>query len=303
MSVLIVGSVALDTVKTPFGKHDYILGGSAVHASVAASFFSPVSLVGVVGEDFPQEHINFLNSRDIETKGLQIKAGKTFHWEGYYEYDMNQAHTLDTQLNVFADFDPQVPAEYKNSEFVFLANIDPELQMKVLGQVVSPKLTVLDTMNFWIETKKDALLAVIQKVDIVVLNDAETRQLMGTPNLMVGARELLKLGVKKVIIKKGEHGSLLFEDNHYFAAPSFPLDKVVDPTGAGDSFAGGFIGYLAKTGDLSHDNMRKAVVIGSTIASHNVEDFSLNRMRKLTQKEIQHRYAEFKRMTEFEGDI
>ncbi|MFA5927953.1 MAG: PfkB family carbohydrate kinase [Candidatus Margulisiibacteriota bacterium] len=303
MSLLIVGSVALDTVKTPFGKHDYILGGSAVHASVAASFFSKVNLVGVVGEDFPVEHVDFLNQKGIDTAGLQIKKGKTFHWEGYYEYDMNQAHTVATDLNVFADFDPVIPKKYQDSEYVFLANIDPELQLKVLKQIKKPKLSVLDTMNFWIETKKEQLLEVIKQVDIVVLNEGETRQLLKTPNLISGAKELLKMGVKKVIIKKGEHGCLLFEDDHYFAAPSFPLDRLVDPTGAGDSFAGGFIGYLAESGDLSHENMRKAVIIGSTIASYNVEDFSLNRMRKLTKKDIQKRFSEFKQMTEFEGEI
>lgn len=303
MSVLIVGSVALDTVKTPFGKHENILGGSAVHASTAASFFSPVNLVGVVGKDFPEKHIQFLNDRKIDTTGLQIKEGKTFHWEGYYEYDMSQAHTLVTDLNVFADFDAVIPEKYQDSEFVFLANIDPELQLKVLTQIKKPKLTVLDTMNFWIESKKEALLEVISKVDVVVLNDAEIRQLMGTPNLIAGAKALLALGVKKVVIKKGEHGSLLFEEGHYFVAPSFPLDKVVDPTGAGDSFAGSFIGYLAKTNNLSHVNLRKAVIIGSTIASFNVEDFSLDRMKRLTQPEIQHRFAEFKKISEFEGEI
>ena len=303
MSILIVGSVALDTVKTPFGRHENILGGSAVHASVAASFYSPVNLIGVVGQDFPDENIQFLNSREINTDGLQVQQGKTFHWEGFYEYDMSQAHTIDTQLNVFADFDPEIPEQHRDTEFVFLANIDPSLQLKVLDQVSNPKLTVLDTMNFWIETKRKELLDVIQRVDIVVLNDAEARQLMDTPNIVIAARQLLSLGVKKVIIKKGEHGALLFEDHHYFAAPSFPLDKVVDPTGAGDSFAGGFIGYLAKTDDLSHDNMRKAVIIGSAIASHNVEDFSLNSMKKLTHKDIQHRYNEFKKITEFEGVI
>ena len=303
MSVLIVGSVALDTVKTPFGKHENILGGSAIHASTAASFFSPVNLVGVVGADFPKKHVDFLNERGVDTSGLQVKPGKTFHWEGYYEYDMNQAHTLVTDLNVFADFDPIIPEKYKNSEYVFLANIDPELQLKVLTQISSPKLTVLDTMNFWIESKREALLEVISKVDVVVLNDAETRQLMNTPNLIAGAKALLALGVKKVVIKKGEHGSLLFEDGHYFVAPSFPLEKVVDPTGAGDSFAGSFIGYLAKTNNLSHANLRKAVIIVSTNSSFKVEDFSFDRMKKLTNSEIQHRYAEIKTISEFEGEI
>jgi len=301
MSLLIVGSVALDTVKTPFGRHENILGGSAVHASVAASFFVPVNLVGVVGKDFSPAHITFLNQRGIDTQGLQIKEGKTFHWEGFYEFDLNQAHTLDTQLNVFAAFDPVIPDRYRSADFVFLANIDPDLQLKVLAQMQKPKMVLLDTMNFWIETKKAALLEVIKQVDVIVLNDAETRQLTGTPNLIAGAKALLAMGVKKVIIKKGEHGALLFEDGHYFAVPSFPLDKVVDPTGAGDSFAGSFIGYLAKTGDLSHNNLRKAIVIGSIVASYNVEDFSCDRMRTLTPKDIQHRFDELKKIVEFEA--
>jgi len=300
MSLLIVGSIALDNVKTPFGEHQNILGGSAIHASNAASFFSSVNLVGVVGKDFPTEHLHFLKKRNIDTSGIQIKKGKTFHWEGYYEYDMNQAHTLKTDLNVFADFDPIIPDNYKDSEFVFLANIDPTLQLKVLQQIKKPKFIMLDTMNFWIETKKDILLKAINSVDLLVLNDAEARQFIDTPNLIKAAQELLATGVKKVIIKKGEHGAILFEKDNVFVAPSYPLEKIIDPTGAGDSFAGGLIGYLSKTNDLSHANLRKAIITGTAMASFNVEDFSLNRLKSLTKTEITKRIKKLKNITDFE---
>ncbi len=300
-NVLIVGSVALDSIKTPFGEHENILGGSAVHSSVSASFFSPVNLVGVVGEDFPQKHIDMLKKRNVDLAGLQIvKGGKTFHWKGYYEYDMNQAHSLDTQLNVFADFDPVLPESYKKTPYVFLANIDPVLQLKVLAQVQTPKLTLLDTMNFWISSKREALLEVMKKVDVVLLNEGEIRQLMNTPSIIKGARALLKEGVKILIVKKGEHGVLLFHGNTIFAAPSFPIEGVVDPTGAGDSFAGGFIGYLAKTGDISEKNMRQAIMVGSTMASYIVEDFSNDRFMTLAHKDISARFSEFKALCHFE---
>lgn len=299
--VLIVGSTALDSVKTPFGEHENILGGSAIHAAIAASFFSPVNIVGVVGEDFPKKHIDLLNSRKVDTTGLQIiKGGKTFHWKGYYEYDMNQAHTVDTQLNVFADFNPKLPESYQSTPFVFLANIDPDLQLNVLEQVKSPKLTLLDTMNLWIDIKKEQLLKVMSKVDIVLLNDGEIRQLMNTPNILKAAKEILKMGTKTLIVKKGEHGALLFHGNTIFAAPSYPVETVKDPTGAGDSFAGGFIGYLAKTGNISEKNLRQAVIVGSTMASYIVEDFSCNRFLKLQEKDIHHRFGEFKKLCHFE---
>ncbi len=300
--VLIVGSVALDSVQTPSGRAERALGGAATYSSVAASFFAPVRVVGVVGEDFPQEHLDFLKSRNIDTQGLQVvKGGKTFHWAGTYEGDMNQANTLATELNVFQDFSPELPADYKSSEFVFLANIDPELQLKVLDQVPNAKLKAMDTMNFWITGKPDALREVMKRVDVVFINDAELRQLTGTVNLARASREVHELGPKYVIVKKGEHGAVMYCDGDIcFSAASYPLEEVADPTGAGDSFAGGFMGYVASTGHLSHDSLRKAVVYGSTMASYNVQDFSLNRFKRLTKAEITQRYEEFKRIVFFE---
>jgi sugar/nucleoside kinase (ribokinase family) len=300
-SVLIVGSVAFDNVKTPLGEVKEALGGAAVYSSVAASFFSPVKLVGVVGEDFPEEHVGFLCSRGIDCAGLQRVPGKTFRWAGYYEYDLNQAHTLDTQLNVFEHFRPHIPDDYRSAKYVFLANIDPELQLQVLDQIDRPKLAVCDTMNFWIESKKSALLEVLKRVDIAFMNDAEARELCGTSSVIKAARQIRELGPRCVVIKKGEHGAMLFTDDSFFSAPSYPLDEVVDPTGAGDSFAGGFIGYVASTDDISDANLRKAVVCGSTVASFNVEDFSLRRMSTLTLDDISRRYDEFRNICYFEG--
>lgn len=300
--VLIVGSVALDSVQTPSGKAERALGGAAVYSSVAASFFAPVRIVGVVGEDFPKEHIEFLRSRGIDTQGLQVvDGGKTFHWAGTYEGDMNQANTLATELNVFQDFRPELPEVYKSSEFVFLANIDPELQLKVLDQVPNAKLKAMDTMNFWISSKPDTLREVIKRVDVLFINDAELRQLTGTVNLSKAAREVHDIGPSYVIVKKGEHGAVMYcDESMCFAAASYPLEEVTDPTGAGDSFAGGFMGYVASTGELTHDNLRKAVIYGSTLASYNVQDFSLNRFKRLTKAEIASRYEEFKRIVFFE---
>lgn len=301
-SVLIVGSVALDSVETPTGKVERALGGAAVYSSVAASFFSSVRMVGVVGEDFPQEHLDFLDSRKIDTKGIQVvPGGQTFHWKGSYEGDMNQANTIATELNVFQDFKPQLSNDYRSSKFVFLANIDPELQLQVLDQVTDAKLVAMDTMNLWISIKRDALLEVLKRVDIVFINDAEARQLTGIVNLAKAAAEIHSYGPKYVVVKKGEHGAVMFcNDDICFAAASYPLDEVADPTGAGDSFAGGFMGYIASTGELNDTNIRKAVVYGSTMASYNVQDFSLNRFKRLTVKEIESRYEEFKRIVFFE---
>jgi sugar/nucleoside kinase (ribokinase family) len=301
MSLLIIGSVALDSIKTPFGEKKEILGGSAVHAAVAASFFAPTTLIGPVGDDFPEEHMEFLNSRKINTSALHRMTGPTFRWGGYYEYDMNQAHTLETRLNVLALFDPKIPEPLRETPFVFLANLDPELQLKVIRQVKGAKLLAADTMNFWIEGKRALLHEVVKKVDFMFLNESEIRQFMETPNLPIAARRLLELGCKGVIIKKGEHGALLFTEKSHFSAPSYPQDLLRDPTGAGDSFAGGFMGYLAKTGDISEENIRKAVIVGSVMASFNVEDFSLDRLKRLKQKEIAERFSEFKRFTEFQA--
>ncbi len=299
--VLIVGSMALDSVKTPAGEVKDTLGGAADYSGVAASFFAPVQLVGVVGDDFPPEHLEFLRSRGIDLAGVQtVVGGKTFRWAGYYDFDLNVAHTLDTQLNVFADFQPVLPDTYKQAKYVFLANIDPTLQLQVLSQVEKPLLTVCDTMNFWIEGKRDALLEVLKRVDIAFMNDAEARQLTGQLSVIKAAKALQSLGPKTVIIKKGEHGALLFSGDTHFAAPSFPLEDITDPTGAGDSFAGGFIGYVAAQGDTSAATLKKAVVYGSVLASFNVEGFSLNRLRTLTQADIDSRYRAFQEIAHFE---
>lgn len=300
MSVLVVGTIALDTVETPFGEKKDILGGSGVYASTAASFFGPAAIVGVVGSDFPQEHLDYLKSREINTDSIQVMPGETFRWSGFYEYDMNQAHTKDTKLNVLLTFDPKLSEEQKKADFVFLANLDPELQMKVIDQLEKPELIAMDTMDFWINSKKEALKKVIGRVDVVLINDAEARQFMETPNLPVAAAKILELGAKAVIIKKGEHGALLFSKGIHFSAPSYPQDMLRDPTGAGDSFAGGFMGYLAKTKDTSEKNVRRAIIMGSVMASFNVEDFSLERMRRLEQLEITTRFNEFKKFSEFE---
>lgn len=301
-SVLIVGSVALDSVETPVGKVERALGGAAVYSSVAASFFSPVRVVGVVGEDFPKEHLEYLGSRGIDTRGIQIAPGKTFHWKGAYEGDMNQAETIATELNVFQDFRPDLPEDYKSSKYVFLANIDPELQFQVLDQVKDARLAACDTMNFWITSKRDALLKVLKRVDIAFMNDAEARQLTGEVNITRAASAIRELGPRYVVIKRGEHGALMYCDgNVCFSAASYPLEEVTDPTGAGDSFAGGFMGHIARTGEFSETNIRRAVIYGSTLASYNVQDFSLNRFKRLTIREIEDRYEEFKRIVFFEA--
>lgn len=299
MKITVVGSVALDSIKTPFGEVEEALGGSATHFSSAASFFTGVNLVAVVGSDFPDKHIDYLKSKGIDVDGLEVVDGLTFRWKGLYEYDLNTAHTLDTQLNVFRDFKPRLPESYKDSEIVFLANIDPELQLNVLKQVKNPKLTVVDTMNFWIEHKPEELKETISKVDIALMNDSEARELSKSHSLLDSARKILSWGPKAVIIKKGEHGVLLFTKDTHFAAPAFPLEEINDPTGAGDSFAGGFLGYLAKCGDFSEPCIRKAIVYGSVMASYNVEDFSCSRLARLTDDEIESRYKIFEKITTF----
>ncbi|MBI5166112.1 MAG: sugar kinase [candidate division NC10 bacterium] len=300
MSILVVGSIALDTVRTPFGEAREVLGGSATYFSAAASFFTEVNLVGVVGEDFPEEHMAFLESRSIDTRGLRRMPGKTFRWAGEYGFDLNEAHTLDTQVNVFADFKAEVPEEYRSSEFLFLANIDPDLQRDVLGQVREPLLVAADTMNFWIQRKPDSLRRTLEGVHLLIINDAETRQLAGDPNLVKAAKRILDWGPRALIIKRGEYGALMFNNGRWFAAPAYPLEAIFDPTGAGDTFAGGFLGYLANTRNLSDENVRKAIIMGSVMASFNVEDFSLDRLKTLTYPEIETRYREFKRLAHFE---
>jgi sugar/nucleoside kinase (ribokinase family) len=299
MSIVVVGTVAFDTVETPFGRGENVLGGSATYFSTSASFFTDVSLVAVVGDDFPEEHVTFLQSRNIDTAGLQRIPGKTFHWSGRYGYDLNEAQTLDTQLNVLMDFQPELPDSYRDAEYLFLANIDPELQMDVLEQVRKPKLVACDTMNFWITSKPEALKRVLQKVDIVIINEGEARQFTGEANLVKAARQIIALGCKRLVVKRGEYGVLMFTAETVFAAPAYPLEDVFDPTGAGDTFAGGFMGYLANTGDLSEEGIRQAIIFGSVMASFNVEDFSLNRMKRLEYAEIQARFSNFKALTSF----
>ncbi|RJP26668.1 MAG: sugar kinase [Actinobacteria bacterium] len=299
MSILVVGSVALDSIRTPFGEVEEILGGSATFFSVAASFFSDVRLVAVVGEDFPTEHVDFLASRKVDLAGLKRVPGKTFRWKGYYEYDLNDAHTLDTQLNVFQDFDPEIPEEYRDSEYVFLANIDPGLQLHVLEQVRSPRLVVCDTMNLWIETRRPQLLETISRVDYLLLNDAEARQLADEANLVAAGRKLLSMGPRRVIIKKGEHGVIMLGRGVFFSLPAYPLETVFDPTGAGDSFGGGFLGALSRYPDMGDEDIRRSIVYGSVVASFNVESFSCDRLRSLTAAEIEERYQEFTAITCF----
>jgi sugar/nucleoside kinase (ribokinase family) len=299
MGIVVVGTVAFDTVETPFGRGENVLGGSATYFSTSASFFTDVSLVAVVGDDFPAEHISFLKSRDINTDGLQQIPGKTFHWTGRYGYDLNEAQTLDTQLNVLMEFRPHLPESYRDADYLFLANIDPDLQTEVLDQVRRPKLVACDTMNFWISSKPEALKKVLRKVDIVVINEGEARQFTNQSNLVKAARDIIALGCKRLVVKRGEYGVLMFTADSVFAAPAYPLEEVFDPTGAGDTFAGGFMGYLANTGDLSEEGIRQAIIFGSVMASFNVEDFSLNRMKRLEYREIEARYRNFKALTSF----
>ncbi len=301
MSLLVVGSLALDTIETPFGKAERAVGGSATYISLSASYFlQPVRLVGVVGGDFPKKEIDFLKEKEIDLEGLQVKDDeKTFFWHGKYDFDLNNRESIVTELNVFADFNPVIPDSFKKSTFLCLGNINPELQRKVLEQVDKPRLVVADTMNFWIEGKYDALLEVLKRIDVLIINDSEAREISREANLIKSARKIQEMGPKTVIIKKGEHGALLFYEDKLFIAPAYPLESIYDPTGAGDSFAGGFMGYLAKTEDLSYENMKRAVIYGSTIASFTVESFSIDRIRDLSTLEIKDRFNEFKHLSDF----
>lgn len=298
--LLVVGSVALDTVRTPFGEASEVLGGSATFFATAASYFTSVDLIAVVGEDFPEQHVKFLKSRGIDLTGLERRPGQTFRWKGEYTYQLNEAHTLDTRLNVFESFRPKIPDRYRSPEMLFLGNIDPELQLEVLRQVQRPKLVACDTMNFWIERKRDVLWRVLENADALIINDGEARALGGQPNLVQVARDTLARGLKYLIIKRGEYGVLMFNRKQTFGAPAFPLEQVKDPTGAGDTFAGGFMGYLAATGNLEEFAFRQAIIFGSVMASFAVEAFSLDRLRSLDYKEIEERFREFKRLTHFE---
>ena len=297
--VLVVGSVALDSVETPYGSQEETLGGSATYSSVSASFFTLVNLVGVVGVDFPKAHLNLLKRRHIDLEGLEIRKGKTFRWKGRYGYDLNVAFTLATELNVFEQFNPCLPEKYRKVSYIFLANIDPDLQLSVLKQLNHPQFVALDSMGFWIEKKKRSLLQLLKKVDLVLLNDQEARMLTGNTNLAKAGKELIRMGPQMVLIKKGEHGVLFFTKDFVFSTPAYLLETIKDPTGAGDTFAGGFMGYLAKGEKRDVASIRKAIIYGSVMASFSVEDFGLNRLLTLKTSEIQKRFNEFKLFTRF----
>jgi len=298
MSVTVVGSVALDTVETPWGKNEEGLGGAAVYFSLAAANYTRVHLVGVVGEDFPQKHVDLLAARDIDLEGLERTPGKTFRWTGRYHDDVNMRDTLDTQLNVFERFHPVLPVSAQAPDFLFLGNIHPSLQLEVLDQAKA-SFVALDTMNLWIHTTLDDLKAVLKRVDAIIINDSEVKDLTGEANIIKGARKVHDLGPRIVVMKKGEHGCLLFEGDNVFAAPALPLDKVLDPTGAGDTFAGGFMGYMSQQDDTGFDTLRKAVIHGSVLASYTCESFGPDRLATVTQEDIDTRYAEFQRLTQF----
>ncbi len=298
--LLVVGSVALDSVTTPFGQAIEVLGGSATYFSYAASFFTEVKLVAVVGEDFPKPHLMTLKDGGVDLSGLQVTRGQTFRWVGEYGFDLNEARTVDTRLNVFADFRPSLSAAHRKVPFLFLANIDPELQLEVLRQAERPQLVALDTMNFWIEGKRQALLKVLAEVDVLLINDSETRQLAREPNLIKAARAILALGPRTVVVKRGEYGALMVSDGSFFFVPAYPMESVLDPTGAGDTFAGGFMGYLAREGRTDPESVRRAIVFGAVMASFTVEDFSLNRLLTLKADEIERRYASFQDLVRFE---
>jgi sugar/nucleoside kinase (ribokinase family) len=300
MGILVVGSVALDSVKTPFGTREDVLGGAATYFSIAASYFADVSMVAVVGDDFPEKHISLFHEKGIDTSGLQRQQGRTFRWKGEYGSDLNTRTTLDTQLNVFADFSPKLLSSHCSKDYIFLGNINPDLQLSVLEQTKRPKLVACDTMNYWIENTRDALLKTLRKTDLLVINDAEAKQLADDSNLISAARKILTLGPSILVIKRGEYGALMFNSKSIFSVPAFPVEEVMDPTGAGDSFAGGLIGYLAASGTSDDAAMRKAVVFGSVMASFNVMDFGPQRLLNLTYPEIEARYREFYRLACFE---
>jgi sugar/nucleoside kinase (ribokinase family) len=302
LDVIVVGSVALDKVKTPFSDAKESLGGSASYFSLAAAKLCKVGMVAVVGEDFPPAFTRIFKEADIDLSGLEFVPGKTFSWEGEYDYDLHHRTTLSTCLNVFENFHPRLPQEYRTVRYVFLANIAPKLQLEVLNQVSSPQLTVCDTMNFWISSDRKALEETLQKVDVLVINDAEVREITGDPSLIRAARKILKMGPMVVIVKKGEHGSLLITRNFYFSAPAYPVEAIADPTGAGDSFAGGFLGCLARENDLSERGMRRAVIFGTVMASFSVESFGVERLRAASLEESLKRFRELRTISEFDVD-
>jgi sugar/nucleoside kinase (ribokinase family) len=303
MSILCVGSVALDSIETPFGKAERVLGGSAVYFTSAASLFSGVKVVGVVGEDYPLEELGFLAQRGADLSGIETREGESFFWAGRYHFDLNTRDTLETKLGVFAHFEPKIPDEFRKARFVFLGNIDPALQHDVLDQVESPEVVACDTMNYWIEGSLDALLELLPRVRILMVNDEEVRQLAGEPNLLKAARWVQSRGPEIVVVKKGEHGAILFAENWLFFVPGFPLEEVFDPTGAGDAFAGGFIGYLASRGSVEPSDLKRAMVYGSVMGSYAVERFGVSRLVDLPFADIEVRMAEFRDITAFETQV
>lgn len=300
IKLLVAGTIAYDSIETPFGKVENVLGGSALHFTNAASFFTDVGIVATVGGDFLPNDIAFLKERNVDMAGLEVeKNARTFRWQGKYNYDLNQAITLKTELNVIENFKPKVPEEYRKAEFVFLANIDPDLQLHVIGQVHEPTSIVLDTMNFWIENKFESLMKVIEKVHMLIINEGELREITKEHNLVKGARKLISLGPSCIIVKRGEYGVFMMNEEELFLAPAFPLEDVFDPTGAGDTFAGGFMGYLSNVGDCGFETIKQAIVMGTVMASFNVEDFSINRIKRLGYEEIRERYSAFKGCMQF----
>lgn len=299
MGVLVVGTVAFDSVETPHASAERILGGSAAYFAMTASFFAPVQLVGVIGEDFPQEYLDLLSGRGVDLEGLKREKGDTFYWRGRYHEDLNVRDTLELHLNVLSGYVPHLPESYRDSQYVFLGNIDPTMQLKVLEQLTNSRLVACDTMDHWIQGSNAELQKVLRRVEILVINDSEARMLSGLHNIVKAARSILKMGPRVLLIKRGEYGVLQFTDSSVFATPAYPLEEVFDPTGAGDSFAGGFVGYLAHTGDHSERGLRRAIAYGSVAASFAVEDFGLRRMIPLTLQEIEDRYRRFLALTDF----
>jgi sugar/nucleoside kinase (ribokinase family) len=302
-AILVVGSVAYDDVATPFGAVTRVLGGTTLYFSAAAGLFAPVRVVSVVGGDFPLDQIRFLRDRGVDFTGLQVEPGETFAWGGRYDYDLNSTETMFTRLGVYEGFHPHLPEGYADSPFVFLANIQPDLQREVLQQCRNPRLSVMDTMNLWINTQRDSVVETMRRVDMVSINESEVRLFAGTSSVVKAARQILEFGPRVVLVKKGEYGCVMITRDDYFVAPAFPVEDVYDPTGAGDSFAGGFLGYLARNGDLSTEAMRRAVIYGSAVASFTVQRFSLDRLRDLTRAEVDRRVGEFRRLVHFEEEV
>ena len=302
MSLTVVGSVAFDALETPFGKRDKILGGAGTHFALSSSFFTQVNVVGVVGNDFTETEMDVFRRHDINTDDIErVSGGKTFFWRGRYDYDLNTAHTLETQLNVFETFEPKLSEASRNNRLLFLANIVPMIQKDVREQCRNAEFVAMDTMNFWIDSMKDAVLETIKVVDCVIINDAEARQLADEPNIHKAAKKIMEIGdLRALVIKRGEYGAALFTKENYFAIPAFPLESVFDPTGAGDTFAGGFMGYLASQIEITEDTLRRAMIYGSVMASFNVEEFGTERVDRLTHEEINQRFRQFKRITHFE---